>query len=57
MKYLIGLIGLMLTLLLLMIINNVFELTVSEFLFGWGSCMGYNAAEKIYENYKLKVQY
>ncbi len=52
MKYLIGFIGSILTMLFLALLNNISNLSISEFMFGWLSCMGYGIAQKIYEEIK-----
>jgi hypothetical protein len=49
MKYLVGLVGAIITMVVLrLFFDYVFKFTISEFMMGWLSCMGYYIARDIY---------
>ncbi len=52
MKFIIGLLGSIITMIFFTRLNYVFELGIHDFMLGWLSCMGYDIAQKIYEEIK-----
>jgi uncharacterized membrane protein YeaQ/YmgE (transglycosylase-associated protein family) len=53
MKCLIGLVGAIITMVVLkLLVNYLFKFTISEFMMGWICCMGYYIAIDAYEKFK-----
>jgi hypothetical protein len=53
MKYLIGFVGAIITMVVLkLLVDYVFKFTISEFMIGWICCTGYYIAKGVYEEYE-----
>lgn len=57
MRFIIGLLGSIITMIFFALINYVFELTIHDFMLGWLCCMGYDIGQNIYEEIKKGVKH